>query len=100
MHINRLIAFLKLNIFGIFTLNKFWPPRPTPQGFSIEKLARSYKEKIINSTYTQGDFLEQEEEKLVLENYKEDKSKEFKNLKIEKYTHWANRNFYEYKDVA
>ena len=27
-------------------MNKFWPSRPSPEGFSIEKLARSYREKI------------------------------------------------------
>ncbi len=81
-------------------MNKFWPPRPSPEGFSIEKLARSYKEKIINSSYKRSELSEKEQKQIMLENDKKDESLENNDSNIEKFIHWANRSFYEYKDVA
>ncbi len=72
-------------------MNKFWPSRPSPEGFSIEKLARSYREKIagggaseISETSIKKDIeLSKIERKVNLNN-----------------SHWANRSYDEYREAA
>tara|TARA_Y100001968_G_scaffold322871_2_gene359671 strand:+ start:164 stop:385 length:222 start_codon:yes stop_codon:yes gene_type:complete len=73
-------------------LNKFWPHRPSPKGFSIEKLASKYREKISRknrlSLITSSDI---ESRKDFIKATNPSPS-----IRI----HWANRDFSEYRKVA
>ena len=76
----------------------FWPHRSEAKGFSIEKLARKYHEKIsflssnkISNSLPEGTDLQSTNE--------DSKQKELINLSIKR-GHWANRDFSEYMDVA
>tara|TARA_Y100001968_G_C19210958_1_gene644731 strand:- start:55 stop:276 length:222 start_codon:yes stop_codon:yes gene_type:complete len=73
-------------------LNRFWPRRPSPEGFSVEKLANRCKQKSsINSFRTAK----------ALDNQMKFKN-QVKNLipQSSSSNHWANRDFIEYLDVA
>tara|TARA_Y100001968_G_scaffold310922_1_gene332347 strand:+ start:553 stop:795 length:243 start_codon:yes stop_codon:yes gene_type:complete len=80
-------------------LNHFWPSRPNPEGFSIDKLAKGYRDKISKFTHEN-----------VNENLKQDypkknnlKSRLIDNKVYNSNTiniHWANRSFEEYRDAA
>ncbi len=81
-------------------MNKFWPRRPSPEGFSIKKLARRCRQKLSKNSF---DGLE----KLVNdEKFSKNTVKLFNRLKGEMISpssgclHWANRDFYEYQDAA
>ena len=67
----------------------YWPERENPNGFSIENLAKSYRQKMRNSTSKENRHLNPPSlEKITSIN----ENKEC--------THWANRYFSEYRDVA
>ena len=75
-------------------MNKFWPPRPAAEGFSIEKLARHYRDKISK------DSADKKEQIYIPENFIKDQEKQL-NFKSNKQSiHWANRDFIEYKEAA
>ena len=60
-------------------MTKFWPERSSVVGFSIEKLAKSYRDKLrMKSTMLTADVVEQEL------------------LPRVSFDHWANREFSEY----
>ncbi len=73
------------------------PDSPLPKTFSIEQLARNYREKISklssdntpseNNEKNPRNFPEMEKYNSVLKS-------------IQNTSHWANRQFYEYFDVA
>ena len=76
----------------------FWPRRSEAKGFSIENLARKYRERISSSS-SSGNL-----SKLVndrnLKSFEEDnKNKSNPNSSLKK-VHWANRDFSEYREVA
>tara|TARA_Y100001968_G_scaffold261844_1_gene249834 strand:- start:1849 stop:2061 length:213 start_codon:yes stop_codon:yes gene_type:complete len=70
-------------------LNKFWPHRPSVRGFSIEKLAEKYRDKVYKPAT--DDLEESNIEKELINNNK---------LSSITYIHWANRDFNEYQEVA
>ncbi len=72
-------------------MNRFWPSRPSPKGFSIDTLSRKYRSKINTKLELN--------ENLGKENYKQDFTSR-NILPSVRYLHWANRDFYEYKDAA
>tara|TARA_B100000700_G_C14820470_1_gene749666 strand:+ start:558 stop:755 length:198 start_codon:yes stop_codon:yes gene_type:complete len=60
-------------------MSKFWPERSTVVGFSIEKLAKNYRDKLrMNNASLVTD---RNESKIIPTNA---------------YCHWANREFSEY----
>ncbi len=80
-------------------MNHFWPRRPSPKGFSIENLAKKYREKLTKVSY------ERNKEEAI--NILEDKTQiqgRYTNLvennSIMSNIHWANRDFSEYKEAA
>ena len=76
----------------------FWPQRPPTKGFSIETLARKYREKIsiVSSNKISNQFLCDRN----LKSIKEDSNHIAKFHLSFKRGHWANRDFSEYRDVA
>ncbi len=64
-------------------MSNYWPGRPSPEGFSIEKLAQNYKERLYRraqNVYVKPQVKNRES-----------------NLN---YGHWANRDFQEYREAA
>ena len=66
-------------------MSKYWPDRSHPEGFSIEKLAKSYREKITHS-HSKAKF------KDTLEPIQTDS-----HIESDHFSHWANRSFEEYE---
>ena len=81
-------------------MKNFWPHRPHSKGFSIEKLARKYREKISSNS------LNDNSAKLINNKNLDSAYEENKNIKIASLPfkvaqgHWANRDFSEYRKVA
>ena len=79
-------------------MKNFWPHRVNPKGFSIENLARKYRQKIsdVNSSNTlKGSVnniginsLQEERRNIIVPDVSVNK------------LHWANRDFSEYREVA
>ena len=68
-------------------MSKYWPDRSIPEGFSIEKLAKRYRERFSSvvdpiESYVAPDSVE---ENVVQDCY---------------VMHWANRDFKEYHEAA
>ena len=61
-------------------MSNYWPPRSTPQGFSIEKLAHQYRMRISDKNHS-------------IDNLS-------KSLNHSYNIHWANRSYDEYREVA
>tara|TARA_Y100001968_G_C18968554_1_gene531167 strand:+ start:112 stop:357 length:246 start_codon:yes stop_codon:yes gene_type:complete len=81
-------------------VKKFWPQRSKAKGFSIQNFARNYRLKISRSSETSNEILNQIVDDRHLTSMKEEaKESSINNLSI-KNTHWANRDFSEYKVVA
>tara|TARA_Y100001968_G_C19351136_1_gene714694 strand:+ start:410 stop:664 length:255 start_codon:yes stop_codon:yes gene_type:complete len=76
-------VYLDLNI--VSHMSNYWPSRKNPEGFSIERLAKSYKERIsgINSNISI--------EKNYSQKYRANSLVELSSC------HWANRSFDEYR---
>ena len=81
-----------------FTLKNFWPKRTNAKGFSIENLARKYREKISSST-TNKSLNELVKEKN-LNTFHEDKQHTTEAAIPINRGHWANRDFSEYREAA
>ena len=71
-------------------MNKFWPSRPSPEGFSIEKLSQQYRAKIKRISNNISSDISDLETKDDTCPYQID----IENI------HWANRDFREYINVA
>ena len=81
-------------------MNKFWPNRPQPEGFSIEKLAKLSREKISKArrglplppnTNNNFDLRAINKSASITEN-----SSQLTRRSL----HWANRDFDEYHQAA
>ena len=72
----------------------FWPHRSKAKGFSIQSLASRYRLKISNASSNQ--FLDDRD----LISVKEEAKENSMNNLSTKRTHWANRDFSEYKETA
>tara|TARA_Y100001968_G_scaffold10225_1_gene8578 strand:- start:854 stop:1093 length:240 start_codon:yes stop_codon:yes gene_type:complete len=79
-------------------MKNFWPNRSKANGFSIQNLAREYRLKISGTSC--GEVLNQS---LDNNDSKSTKNKtnniSVVNISIKR-THWANRDFSEYKEAA
>ena len=81
-------------------MTQFWPRRPDPKGFSIERLAKGYREKISKNSNKKPLSSFSDKKIITLKSKLIDRNTEdIKNSK-EGYIHWANRDFLEYKDAA
>ena len=79
-----------------FIVKIFWPNRDIAKGFSIENLARKYREKItdgVTSHKTSNQLVD-------LKSIKEDRRQIAQCSLLRKRGHWANRDFSEYREVA
>ncbi len=76
----------------------FWPHRSDPKGFSIQNLARKYREKF--SSFSQSAISSQLLDDKNLKSLRQD-SQHFalSQISIQK-GHWANRDFSEYREAA
>tara|TARA_Y100001968_G_scaffold218310_1_gene200978 strand:+ start:3852 stop:4076 length:225 start_codon:yes stop_codon:yes gene_type:complete len=74
-------------------LNHFWPHRPAPKGFSIDKLANKCREKIYKNSRTDSSESDIDVQVLHIVEEKEINSSG-------SFIHWANRTFAEYQEAA
>ena len=76
----------------------FWPKRSNAKGFSTENIGSKSREKIpgLSSDRNLNKLIDDRNFKSIKENQK---FIAISRLPIEK-THWANRDFSEYKNVA
>ena len=79
-------------------MKNFWPHRSKAKGFSIENLARKYREKIssVSSNKIPNQFLVESN----LKSINEDNNQIVISHLYKKRVHWANRDFSEYREVA
>ena len=79
-------------------MKNFWPHRPKADGFSIQNLAREYRLKISSKAYSE--IFNQPLENKNLRSIKNNTNNlSIANLSLKR-THWANRDFSEYKEAA
>tara|TARA_Y100001968_G_C19308902_1_gene693081 strand:- start:588 stop:839 length:252 start_codon:yes stop_codon:yes gene_type:complete len=79
----------------VLSVNKFWPPRGEAEGFSIEKLAKRSRQKLMkadSSLFKAEDSIKTNDN--VIENTR------LTLLRNQVSSHWANRYFEEYRDSA
>ena len=76
----------------------FWPHRSKAKGFASQNLACKYTEKIssVSSNEISNQLLD---DRSLKSTNKDSKNKALYNLSIKK-THWANRDFSEYREAA
>ncbi len=81
-----------------FSVKNFWPNRSNAKGFSIQKLARKYRSKMlsVSSNEISNQLLD---DKNLISIEEEGKRISIAGLSIKR-THWANRDFSEYKKAA
>ena len=79
-------------------MKNFWPHRSRAKGFSIKNLACKYRLKIANvsSNEVSNQLLD---DKNLISMEEEGKSISITNLSIKR-SHWANRDFSEYREAA
>ena len=81
-------------------MKNFWPHRSEAKGFSIQNLARKYRLNISKSIAPSNEVSNQLlGNRNLLSTIEEGKKISITNLSIKK-THWANRDFSEYKEAA
>ena len=79
-------------------MKNFWPNRSKAKGFLIENFARRYRKKISNTSFdkTSNQFL-------VESNFKS-RNEESDHISMSHVSlsrsHWANRDFSEYREAA
>ena len=85
-------------------MTDYWPRRSAPNGFSIEKLAKSYRAKISGIPMNRHDSVADEISGNSLIKIKSDDNLKKKALEMNyqkrDFGHWANRDFNEYFDCA
>ncbi len=79
-------------------MKNFWPYRSEAKGFSIEKLAHKYRERI-SSFASDGIPHKYEMDKNFKKSAQDDKEINRSFLLVQK-GHWANRDFSEYRNAA
>ena len=81
-------------------MKNFWPNRSKAKGFSIQNLARKYQSKISRSSVSSNEIANQIlDDRNLISIKKEGKGFSITNFST-KMTHWANRDFSEYKEAA
>ncbi len=76
-------------------MSNYWPKRPSSKGFSIETLAKNYREKIAKISLEKPESNIMESNEMDLSNHTQKPP-----TMADKNSHWANRQFYEYFDAA
>ncbi len=79
-------------------MKNFWPQRPAAKGFSIERLARKYREKISITSFNR--ITDESLNDINLNSRQAEVKESLGNSLSEKKIHWANRDFSEYMDAA
>ena len=79
-------------------MKNFWPHRSEATGFSIEKLASKYREKI--SSVSSNKKSNQIFNDIKFNSFQGRPSMVFKAPLSRRRGHWANRDFSEYKEAA
>ena len=79
-------------------MKNFWPHRSKAKGFSIQNLARKYRSKFssVSSNEISNQLLD---DKNLISMKEEGKRISIADISIKR-THWANRDFSEYKEAA
>ena len=100
----RRIRFAFLGLISILTkMNNFWPRRAEPEGFSIERLAKNARQRIAQaSDESFQKALERPKRISIASNSIENEigvNRSF-HCKSQFNSHWANRNFDEYRTAA
>ena len=81
-------------------MKNFWPHRSKAKGFSIQNLALNYRLKISNTSISSRGISDQLlDDTNILSMKEESKEISIANLSLNR-THWANRDFSEYKEAA
>ena len=81
-------------------MNKFWPNRPEPEGFSIEKLAKLSRENLAKLKYDEVSKPSQSDLLQVVDSTSIG-SERTNNLEfLRDCSHWANRSFDEYREAS
>ena len=81
-------------------MKNFWPHRSKAKGFSIQNLARKYCLKIPSSSLSSNEISNQIlDDRNLITMQEEGKKISITNLSTKR-THWANRDFSEYKEAA
>ncbi len=80
----------------------FWPKRSAPKGFSIDNLAKKYKPTLGFSSSDEFPARLQENDKgLIEKGFTSTVLRTAEDSKLEVIcSHWANRDFKEYFDIA
>ena len=78
-------------------MNNFWPRRSAPEGFSIEKLAKSSRAKLAEAS--EKTFIRPKRNE-PYPNFNKQVNINTKSKFIVSSNHWANRGFEEYHDAA
>lgn len=81
-------------------MNRFWPRRPSPEGFSIEKLANNCRRKLSHVSFNESEESSTQEVIIDKENIFINSQRGDDLLTIEISSHWANRDFFEYREAA
>tara|TARA_B100000902_G_C27030369_1_gene774188 strand:- start:308 stop:547 length:240 start_codon:yes stop_codon:yes gene_type:complete len=79
-------------------VKNFWPHRSDAKGFSIQNLARKYRLNISSVSPREISNKRLDNKNLIMMT-EDSKEISIVNISIKK-THWANRDFSEYKEVA
>ena len=85
-------------------MSNYWPKRTDLEGFSIEKLAKSYRAKLSEAESDSKESLMNEKLLKQVESSKINLPKEViphrDNARSLHTNHWANRSFNEYENAA
>ena len=85
-------------------MSNYWPKRPDPEVFSIEKLAKSYRAKLSEAESDSKESLMNEKLLKQVESSQINHPKEAiphrDNVRSLHTNHWANRSFNEYDNAA
>ena len=81
-------------------MKSFWPHRAKAKGFSIRNLALNYRLKISNSSESSDEILNQIIDDQNLKPIKMGGKEISVTKQSTKSSHWANRDFSEYKEAA
>ena len=79
-------------------MKNFWPHRTKAIGFSIQNFAREYRQKISSKSFSDvsNQFVDNKNSRPIIKNTNKIS---IVNLSIKR-THWANRDFSEYREAS
>lgn len=86
----HIFAFLRVTSIDFMSTANYWPKRPDPKGFSIQQLAKNYREKIAKISF------EGSKTDVPIPNCKNTEISKITLTLDSHFGHWANRDFKEY----